>query len=276
MGRLFVVATPIGNLEDVSLRALRVLREVDLIAAEDTRTARTLLSHYEIHARLLSYNDHNMTTRIPELLLHLQAGDVALVTDAGTPAISDPGVELTQAARAADFEVVAVPGPSAPVAALSIAGLRTNAFTFVGFLPRTAGDLTRLLETHALRPETLVAFESPQRLHKTLAIIETILPTRRLALCREITKLHEEVFAGTATEALAHFATPRGEFVIVIEGASADERAAVEPDDSTVRQELVQMRKLGLTRSQASALLSTRTGLSRRRLYELWLQTEER
>src|SRR6266545_195181 len=193
MGRLYVVATPIGNLEDVTLRALRVLGEVRIVAAEDTRTAGILLSHHGIKARLVSYTDHNKARRIPELLDHLNQGDLALVSDAGTPAISDPGVDLVAAAREAGHEVVAVPGASAVVAALSIAGLPTTGFRFAGFLPRTAGDLQRLLQEQVRRPETLVAFESPRRLRRTLEVLSAVLPERRIAVCRELTKLHEEV-----------------------------------------------------------------------------------
>ncbi|HLF77667.1 MAG TPA: 16S rRNA (cytidine(1402)-2'-O)-methyltransferase [Dehalococcoidia bacterium] len=274
MGRLYVVATPIGNLEDVTLRAIRVLREVNIIAAEDTRTARILLTAHGISARLVSYTDHNKAKRIPELLTHLNEGDIALVTDAGTPAISDPGVDLVAAAREAGFEVVAVPGASAVVAALSIAGLPTLSFTFVGFLPRSPGDLRRLFSEHATRHETLVAFESPQRLRRSLAVIAQSLPDRRLAVCRELTKLHEEVFLGTAAEALAHFAEPRGEIVLVIEGAVAAEATAT-PDESGLEAEVAEMRRIGLTRSQASALLALR-GISHRRAYELWLESDAR
>jgi 16S rRNA (cytidine1402-2'-O)-methyltransferase len=274
MGRLYVVATPIGNLEDVTLRALRVLGEVRIVAAEDTRTAGILLSHHAIKARLVSYTDHNKARRIPELLDHLNEGDVALVTDAGTPAISDPGVDLVAAARQAGHEVVAVPGASAVVAALSIAGLPTTRFRFTGFLPREAGELRKLLQDHARRPETLVAFESPRRLRRSLEIIATALPERRIAVCRELTKLHEEVFVGSAQEALAHFPEPRGEIVLLIEGTDS-ETTASPGDESEITGQVKEMRRLGLTRSQAMALMAKRHGLSRRRLYELWLKTEE-
>jgi 16S rRNA (cytidine1402-2'-O)-methyltransferase len=273
MSKLYVVATPIGNLEDVSLRALRVLGAVGLVAAEDTRTARVLLNHYKLHPALLSYNDHNRARRIPQILRALAETDVVLVTDAGTPAISDPGVDLVAAARAAGHEVVAVPGPSAPVAALSIAGLKTDRFCFLGFLPRGRGDLQRLLAEYAARPETLVALESPQRLRASLEAIDAALPGRRLAVCRELTKLHEEVFLGTAAEALAHFPEPRGELVIVIEGAGGEPPAAP-ADEAALREEIATMRGLGLTRAQAAALLTPRYRVARRRLYELWLASE--
>ena len=269
MRQLYVVATPIGNLEDISARALRVLREADVIAAEDTRVARTLLSHFEIRGkRLISYNEHNRARRIAELLALPDDQDVALVTDAGTPAISDPGAELVAAAREAGVEVVAVPGPSAVVTALSISGLRASTFTFVGFLPRSATELKALFEEHLARPGALVAFESAQRLRKALAVLNDVAPERRLAVCRELTKLHEEVFAGTASEALAHFEQPRGEVVIIIEGGTTKSPAI---DDEALLKEVREMRDLRLTRSQASALLASRHGVSRRRAYDLWL-----
>ncbi len=271
MGFLYVVATPIGNLEDISLRALRILAEVSLVAAEDTRTAGVFLRHHGLHPRLISYTDHNKAERIPQILQRLAETDVALVSDAGTPAISDPGVELVAAARAAGFEVVALPGASAVVAALSVAGLQCIDFRFVGFLPRRQGELRRLLEEASARSETLVAFEAPSRLRKSLALIDQTLPERRVAVCRELTKLHEETFVGTAAQALAHFESPRGEIVLVIEAGTPK---PPETDDDAVLREVRQMRQLGLTRVQAQALIETRFGLGRRRFYEIWIDAE--
>jgi 16S rRNA (cytidine1402-2'-O)-methyltransferase len=271
MRSLYVVATPIGNLEDVSFRALRVLREAGVIAAEDTRVARALLSHFEIHGkRLVSYNEHNRARRIPEIVALLEDHDVALVTDAGTPAVSDPGAELVAAARAAGAAVVPVPGASALVTALSVAGLRTASFNFAGFLPRAASELRDLFAGYAQRREALVAFEAPQRLPKTLAVIAETLPARRLAVCRELTKLHEEVFVGTAAEALAHFPEPRGEIVLIIEGVDVQPT----PNPPDVAGEVSQMKALGLTRAQAGTLLAARHGLSRRQVYALWLKAD--
>jgi 16S rRNA (cytidine1402-2'-O)-methyltransferase len=275
MNRLYVVATPIGNLEDVSLRALRVLAGVSLVAAEDTRTAGVFLRHHGLNPRLVSYTDHNKRQRIPQILERLAEGDVALVTDAGTPAISDPGVDLVAAARSAGHEVLAIPGPSAPVAAMSVAGLAGTAFRFVGFLPRSAGELRTLLEEAAGRPEVLIAFEAPGRLRRSLQAIDAAMPERGMAVCRELTKLHEETFVGTAAQALAHFAEPRGEIVLLIEGASGS-GATPEDDESALREEVAEMRRLGLTRSQAMTLLSKRYDTPRRRLYELWLEAEPR
>jgi 16S rRNA (cytidine1402-2'-O)-methyltransferase len=274
MSHLFVVATPIGNLEDISLRALRVLKEVSLVAAEDTRTARILLSHFGIRNNLISYTDHNRARRIPEIVRYLETDDVALVSDAGTPGVSDPGVELAAAAWAAGHAVVPVPGATAVIAALSAAGLPTATFRFAGFFPRNEGDLRKLLASHSGSGDTLVAFESPQRLRRSLGVIAEVLPAARLAICRELTKLHEEFFLGTAASALAHFAEPRGEIVIVIEPVAATASGAL--DDEALGQEIELMKRLGVTRAQAMALLSPRYKAPRRRLYRLWLEAQER
>jgi 16S rRNA (cytidine1402-2'-O)-methyltransferase len=270
MGTLYVVATPIGNLEDVSLRALRILAGVSLVAAEDTRTASVFLRHHGLHPRLLSYTDHNKSERIPHILQRLSEADVALVSDAGTPAISDPGVDLVAAAREAGHNVVALPGPSAVVAALSVAGLRCNDFRFVGFLPRAAGELRSLLQDAAARPETLVAFEAPGRLSKALAAIDEAMPQRRVAVCRELTKLHEETFVGTPAEARTHFAAPRGEIVLVIEGGEV----AHPIDEAAVLDEIGEMRRLGLTRAQAQPLIERHFGINRRAFYGLWMRSD--
>jgi 16S rRNA (cytidine1402-2'-O)-methyltransferase len=270
MSKLFVVATPIGNLQDISARALQVLTDVNVVAAEDTRTAKVLLNHYGIKTRLLSYNEHNHARRFPDILAYLDNGeDAALVSDAGTPAISDPGVALVAGVREAGHEVVAVPGPSAVIAALSIAGLPTTSFTFTGFLPRTEGKLRGLLAT--MTDATLVVYESPERLTKSLAIMADALPGRRLAVCRELTKRFEEVFVGTASEALAHFKEPRGEIVILIEGEPVE--ATTDLDGAAA--EATQMRELGLSRPQATALLTSRYRIGRREAYDLWLQSEK-
>ena len=272
MGTLYVVATPIGNLEDVTLRALRILREVGLVAAEDTRVARKLLGRFGIAARLISFNDHNKSIRIPEIIGRLAETDIALVSDAGTPAISDPGVELVAAVREAGHAVVPIPGPSAVVAALSAAGLSARTFRFAGFLPREAGPLRRFFESLAIDTDTIVAFEAPARAVRTLRLLAEVLPERRVAVCRELTKLHEEVFVGSAHEAAEHFGDVRGEIVLIIEGATAAPRREAGKDDEGLRGEVAQMRELGLTRAQAAALLERRFKVSRRRLYQLWLE----
>ena len=269
MGTLYLVATPIGNLEDVTLRALRVLKEVDFIAAEDTRTARKLLSRYDIHTPLISYNDRNKRLRTPALLGRLADGDVALVSEAGMPAISDPGQDLVRAAYEAGAKVVPVPGPSAITTALAASGLSTRAFTYLGFLPRQATARRRLLESLAMRPETLIVFESPHRLRETLADIEAAFGDRQIAACRELTKLYEEIFRGRVSETREHFGEPRGEFTLVIAGATEAPSQDEVPED--VVDEMRRLREEGVGAQEAVGRLSRRYGLPRRRLYRLWL-----
>jgi len=223
MSTLFLVATPIGNLEDITLRALRVLREVPLIAAEDTRRTRQLLNHYEIVTRLVSYHEHNQRRATARLLRALSEGDVALVSDAGTPLINDPGAALVQAALKAGHRVVPIPGPSAPLAALIASGLPTEAFLYLGYLPRKPAERRALLQQVAALPYTLIFLETPHRLQAALDDLAAVLGNGRpLAVARELTKAHEDVLRGTVNDARAHFAArpPRGEFVLVIGGAA--------------------------------------------------------
>ena len=269
MNTLYLIATPIGNLEDVTLRALRLLREIPLIAAEDTRTTRKLLAHYGIHQRLLSYNEHNMRSRTPQILAALATGDVALVSEAGMPTISDPGYELVVAVAAAGFPVVPLPGPSAITAALAASGLPSRQFTFVGFLPRRAGERRRLLASLAAEPRTIVAFEAPHRLRQTLADILSAWGDRRIAVCRELTKAFEEVFRGSIAEALEHFAQPRGEFTLVVEGAPA----APPMSEDAVRQELRRLKAQAVPTREAVRQVAQRSGLPRRQVYRLWVDT---
>jgi len=215
---LYVVGTPIGNLEDISLRALRVLREVGLIAAEDTRKIRRLLNAYDIHATLTSYHEHSGKAKLEQLLCHLERDDVALVSEAGMPGLSDPGYDLVVTALDRGILVVPVPGPSAVITALVVSGLPTDQFVYVGFLPRRKGQRQRLLGSICDESRTIVAFESPHRLREALADIGEMLGDRRVSVCRELTKVHEEVFRGSLSQAREHFAQPRGEFSLVIEG----------------------------------------------------------
>ncbi|NJN66561.1 MAG: 16S rRNA (cytidine(1402)-2'-O)-methyltransferase [Chloroflexaceae bacterium] len=212
MGTLYLVATPIGNLEDITLRALRVLREVSLIAAEDTRHTRRLLAHYDIRTPCCSYHEHNKLSRLGEVLAVLAEGDVALVSDAGTPALSDPGVELVHACIAAGWPVSPLPGPGAPIAALVASGLPTDRFLFVGFLPRRGSDRRDLLARLGRLPVTLVCFEAPHRLRASLADMLAVLGDRRVVVAREMTKLHEEFVRATLSESQEHFQKhpPRG------------------------------------------------------------------
>jgi 16S rRNA (cytidine1402-2'-O)-methyltransferase len=215
---LYVVATPIGNLEDITLRALRVLGEVQLIAAEDTRTARKLLNRYDIKTRLTSYFEHNKKNKMPFLLETLEEQDIALISEAGTPGISDPGYELIKGAIEKGFQVIALPGPSAVTTAMAASGLPADQFVYLGFLPRKKGEKRRLLESVSTEPRTIICFESPYRMVDSLVAMLEKLGERNVAVCRELTKLYEEVFRGTLSEAVKHFHKPRGEFTIVIQG----------------------------------------------------------
>jgi 16S rRNA (cytidine1402-2'-O)-methyltransferase len=232
-GTLFLVATPIGNLEDITLRALRVLKEASVVAAEDTRRTRRLLDHFAIAAPVVSLFEHNERARIAALLRRLEAGQsVALVTDAGSPAIADPGFPLARAAVQAGLPVVAVPGPSAVVAALQVSGLPTDAFTFVGFLPPRRAARQRRLAELSTRRETLVAFETPHRIAESLEDLEDVWGARPICLCRELTKQFEQVLRGSPHEVRAALGEEqrRGEFVLVLSGVGRGDARREEPE----------------------------------------------
>jgi len=268
MGKLYVVATPIGNLEDITLRALRVLREVPLIAAEDTRKTGKLLAHHDIDTPMISCFEHNEVARVDHLLSCLAQGDVALVSDAGTPGISDPGYRLITAAIEAGFEIVPVPGPSAVITALSISGLPTDKALFIGFLPRKTTQRRETLTALAKESHTLVAFESPHRLLRSLADIHAVLGDRRIVVGRELTKLYEETVRGRVSEMIARFSdsAPRGEFTLVIEGAT---RELERWPESKVREALVELLRDGLRRRKAAKQVASESGWSTREVYEL-------
>ena len=270
MGTLYLVATPIGNLEDITLRALRILEEVDLIAAEDTRTTRKLLDRHAITTDTTSYFEHNKLAKLDQILDALNKGDVALVSEAGTPGISDPGLELVQAAVEAGAEVVPVPGPSAITAALAASGLPTNRFAYLGFLPRKKGERRHRLEWAAPLDCTLVAFEAPHRLLASLADIREVLGDRQMVAAREITKRHEEVVRGSVSEILARFEerAPRGELTLVIAGSDS-----VSWSEEQVLGALAALREDGLSGKEASVEVARRSGWSRSKVYDLWLQT---
>ena len=268
-GTLYVVATPIGNLEDLTRRAGRVLGEVALIAAEDTRQTRKLLSHLSLSTRTVSYNEHNARQRTPALLDALREGDVALVTDAGAPGVSDPGAWLVTEAARAGFAVVSVPGPSAVTAALAVSGLPADAFHFLGFLPRTAKARRSALAEASSLQATLVLFEAPHRLRAALADIVETLGDRHISVCREMTKVHEEVFRGTIREAIAYFEAPRGEFTLVIEGAGGPPPAAPVPAER-IAEAMSAARASGLSRRDAAVRVSSELGVPRRAAYAAW------
>ena len=272
MPTLFVVATPIGNLEEITLRALRVLKEVTLIAAEDTRTTRKLLAHYHITTPVTSLFEHNERRKTPFLLQRLTEGDVALVSEAGMPGISDPGQELVSAAIQHGIPVVPISGPSAITTALAISGLPTDRFLYLGFLPRRRSERRRLLAELTPLPYTLVAFEAPHRLQASLQDMVNIWgDNRSIAVCRELTKLHEEIFRGSVAEALAHFSQPRGEFTLIIQGNRAP---CGEETEKSVAQTLQEMQQAGLSFREVEAHLSDKK-LPRRTLYRLWLQMKQ-
>lgn len=274
-GTLFVVGTPIGNLEDLTPRAARVLRSVALVAAEDTRVTRRLLNHLEARPRTVSFNEHNWRARLEQVLQELERHDVALVSDAGMPGISDPGRELVAEAAARGIRVESVPGPSAVTTALAVSGLPADAFLFLGFLPRRQRERRERLREAASSPLTLVLFEAPHRLRGTLGDIAEIFGDRLIAVCRELTKLHEETFRGTASGALAHFDSPRGEFVLLVAGSIRPEAGGVVagPDQQDISRYLAELRATGTRARDAVADASVRFGITKNRAYQLWLET---
>lgn len=263
-GNLFLVATPIGNLDDITLRALKILGTVDLIAAEDTRTTRKLLAHHGLRRPLISFGQHNEARRTEALVAALANGDVALVSDAGTPAISDPGYALVDAAVAAGYRVIPIPGPSAALAALAASGLPSDRFLFLGFLPRRSGERRRRLQEFSGLQATLVVYEAPHRVQETLTDVLAVLGDRRIAVARELTKVHEEVFRGTIAEARSYFEEPRGEFTFVIGQALSPPV----PAENDVVAQAVELHAQGLTAGVIAARLARETGLPRRRIYQ--------
>jgi 16S rRNA (cytidine1402-2'-O)-methyltransferase len=278
MGTLFVVGTPIGNLEDLTVRAARVLGQVQLVAAEDTRVTRRLLSHLGIRVSLVSYHEHNQRARIPQLLEALESGDVALVSDAGMPAVSDPGSDLVSSAAAAGFRVEPVPGVSALTTALAASGLTADAFLFLGFLPRRSKERRQCLRAASSLPLTLVAFEAPHRLRATLRDMLEELGDREAAVCRELTKLHEEVFRGLLSQAVEHFQAPLGELVLVVQGAPEEASPASPPPAQLeeARQQLSRLRGARTRAKEAVAQVAGSLDLPKNTVYRLWLETARR
>ncbi|HOU24070.1 MAG TPA: 16S rRNA (cytidine(1402)-2'-O)-methyltransferase [Anaerolineae bacterium] len=269
MGVLYLVATPIGNLEDITLRALRILRESSLIAAEDTRTTAKLLSRYDIHTPMISYFEHNEVVRQGEILRALESGDVALVSEAGMPAISDPGFRLVQAVTQAGLPVTVVPGASALLSALAVSGLPTDGFVFLGFLPRKRAARVTLLSEVRSERRTLVAYEAPHRLVETLEDVVATLGDRQVAVAAELTKLFEEVQRGSVSECLAHLREkpPRGEYTLVIEGA-VDAPVTLWSEEE-VSEALAALIQAGWSRRDAAAEISASSGWARRAVYRL-------
>jgi 16S rRNA (cytidine1402-2'-O)-methyltransferase len=272
MGTVHVVATPIGNLEDITLRGLRILSEADRIYAEDTRRTRILLDHHGISARTISLHSRNEVTRITEALVQLERGEsLALVSDAGTPLISDPGARLVAAAAEAGHRVEPIPGPSAVLAALSVSALIAHPFTFLGFLPRRSGPRRRLLTVHRERSEALVVFESPNRLAETLNDFVAVFGSdRRACVARELTKIHEEVARGSLAQLAEQFAEgARGEVTLVVEGAEGSGAAIAETpvDDEELELRMAALVREGRRPREIAALLAPISALPRRELY---------
>jgi 16S rRNA (cytidine1402-2'-O)-methyltransferase len=269
MGTLYLVATPIGNLEDMSPRAIRILREASLIAAEDTRHTGKLLRHFEIETPITSYFEHNKLDKLDFILGQLSKGDVALVSDAGSPAINDPGYELVRAALASNYDVRPVPGPSAPIAALAVSGLPTDSFLYLGYLPHKTSERHKRLEEVESQPHTLVFLESPYRIVEALEDIFSILGNRKICVAREMTKMFEEYWRGDVGGAVEYFKSQpaRGEFTLVIEGKTADEdeKWTVERLQNAIEMELRNEKSA----KDISADLAKQSGWKKKEIYAL-------
>jgi 16S rRNA (cytidine1402-2'-O)-methyltransferase len=289
MGTLFLVATPIGNLEDITLRAVRVLREARLIAAEDTRHTRVLLDHYQISTPCISYHEHNKLSRLDDILAALAQGDVAIVSDAGTPGISDPGFELVAACVGAGFVVSPVPGPAAPIAALVASGLASERFAYVGFLPRRSPERRTLLGDLSDLALTIVCFEAPHRLVDSLSDILDVLGDRRVVAANDLTKRFEELRRGTVSELLTHFSAtrPRGEYTLVVEGMPAGSERKRDrnrlqvtadptpPSEAEIARRLRLLRAQGHNGSAAARAVARELGLQKSVVYQVWLSLGE-
>ena len=270
-GTLFVVATPIGNLEDVTLRALRVLQSVDLIAAEDTRRTARLLAHHGISTPTLSFHQHNTRNRLPQLISRLQRGEsIAIVTDAGTPGVSDPGVELVQASITAGIAIDPIPGASAPLAAVIASGFPLIPLTIFGFAPNRAKDKESWLKNVSSIQNTLTFFETPHRIGRTMEEIGTILVNRPIVVARELTKSHQEFFRGTAQELSGAFKNPRGEYTVVVGPIPASEDTREAPDDQTVVADFCYSTEIaGESRRSAISAVARKHRIPSRRVYQI-------
>lgn len=273
-GQLFLCATPIGNLEDVTLRVLRTLAQVDLIAAEDTRNSIRLLNYYEIKTPMTSYHEHNKIEKAYQLVdLMRQGKDIALITDAGTPGISDPGEELVRICYEEGIEVTSLPGASACVTALAMSGRKTRRFSFEAFLPRIKKEREEVLQEMAGETKTLVVYEAPHRLLKTLKELKEALGERNLTICREMTKSHEEKLLMTLSEAVNYYEEnkPRGEFVLVIEGKSKEEIKKQEREaweNLSLKEHMAVYEEKGMTKKDAMKAVAKDRGVTKREIYQ--------
>ena len=285
LGILYLVATPIGNLEDITLRALRILKEVDLIAAEDTRNSKKLLTHFEIATPLTSYHQHNLESKGMQLLEKLLSGThIALITDAGLPGISDPGSHLVQMAIKEGITIVPIPGANAALTGLVASGINTDRFLFHGFLPRKKQERAKALQELALEPRTIIVYEAPHRLKGTLEQLLPIWQDRQVVVARELTKKFEEFVRGTAAQALEHFKShePRGEITLILEGRRPGENIALDGEallgEPIIQQDpaetVLEMVRKGDNKKEAIKIVSKRLGLGRRELYQRVLSAE--
>lgn len=267
MGTLYLVATPIGNLEDISPRAIRVLHEADLIAAEDTRHTGILLNHFEIETPVTSYFEHNKLNKLDFILDKLSTGNVALVSDAGMPAINDPGYELVRAALASGYDVIPVPGPSAPISALAVSGLPTHSFLYLGYLPHKKGERRKFVDQIADVSHTLIFLESPYRIIESLEDLLASLGDRRICVAREMTKMFEEYWRGTLAGAVEYFKSQpaRGEFTLVVEGKLTEQKTKWTEAEllEAIRKEL----KNDTSAKEISIALAKRSGWSKKEIY---------
>ena len=276
-GTLYLCATPIGNLEDMTFRCIRILKEVDLIAAEDTRNSIKLLNHFEIKTPMTSYHEYNKIEKGHKLVEHLLNGeDIALITDAGTPGISDPGEELVKMCQEAGIVVTAIPGAVACITALTISGLSTRRFAFEAFLPADKKERQAVLDELKEETRTIVLYEAPHRLLKTLQLLYDTLGNRKISICRELTKKHETVFAATMEEALAYYNNhePKGECVMVIEGKSRDEIRAEEQahwEEMTIEEHMEYYESQGIDRKEAMKRVAKDRGIGKRDVYKALL-----
>ncbi len=279
-GKLYICATPIGNLEDITLRTLRILKEVDLIAAEDTRNSLKLLNHFEIRTPMTSYHEHNRYEKAGVLVRKMEEGlDIALITDAGTPAISDPGEELVRQCHAAGIEVTSLPGPSAFVTALTISGQPTRRFCFEAFLPQDKREREAVLKELQTETRTILLYEAPHRLKKTLSELYSILGERNISICRELTKRHETNFRTTLSGAVAHYETeePRGEYVLVIEGESREKLVEAEREQYAsmrVSEHVAFYMEQGMDKKEAMKRAAKDRGVGKRDIYQALLEEE--
>ena len=269
MGTLYLVATPIGNLEDMSPRAIRIMHEVSLIAAEDTRHTSQLLSHFEIETPLTSYYEHNKLSKLHSILDHLAQGDVALVSDAGTPAINDPGYELVRAALASGYDVKPIPGPSAPISALAVSGLPTDSFLYLGYLPNKKTERRKFVGLVANLPYTLIFLESPHRIVESLGDLLASLGDRRVCVAREMTKMFEEYWRGTMSGAVEHFKSQpaRGEFTLVVEGKPKETKTKWTEEE--LKKVIQNEMKRGKSARDISASFAEVSGWKKKEIYEL-------